>query len=98
MAENIGGEAVLSIGAPLALLEHGGIDGAVNIYPFNCLPGTVVSAVSRRIKRDKPGLPWLNLAFDGQEDTDNTSRFEAFMDQVRRLHYGKTGEKNRSAQ
>ncbi|MCD6587647.1 MAG: hypothetical protein J7K88_03755 [Candidatus Fermentibacteraceae bacterium] len=96
MAENIGGEAVLSIGAPLALLEHGGIDGAVNIYPFNCLPGTVVSAVSRRIKRDKPGLPWLNLAFDGQEDTDNTSRFEAFMDQVRRLHYGKTGEQNRS--
>jgi predicted CoA-substrate-specific enzyme activase len=94
MAENIGGEAVLSIGAPLALLEHGGIDGAVNIYPFNCLPGTVVSAVSRRIKRDKPGLPWLNLAFDGQEDTDNTSRFEAFMDQVRRLHYGKTGENN----
>ncbi len=93
MAENIGGEAVLSIGAPLALLEHGGIDGAVNIYPFNCLPGTVVSAVSRRIKRDKPGLPWLNLAFDGQEDTDNTSRFEAFMDQVRRLHHGKTGKR-----
>ncbi|MCK5785567.1 MAG: CoA activase [Candidatus Sabulitectum sp.] len=93
MAENIGGEAVLSIGAPIALLEHGGIDGAVNIYPFNCLPGTIVSAISRRIKRDKPGLPWLNLAFDGQEDTDNTSRFEAFMDQVRRLHHGKRGQK-----
>jgi predicted CoA-substrate-specific enzyme activase len=93
MTENIGGEAVLCIGTPIALLEHGGIDGAVNVYPFNCLPGTVVAAVSRRIKRDKPGLPWLNLAFDGQEDTDNTSRFEAFMDQVRRLHTGKTGEK-----
>lgn len=93
MTENIGGEAVLSIGTPVALLEHGGIDGAVNVYPFSCLPGTVVSAVSRRIKRDKPGLPWLNLAFDGQEDTDNTSRFEAFMHQVRRLHKGKTGEK-----
>jgi len=94
MTENIGGEAVLCIGTPIALLEHGGIDGAVNVYPFNCLPGTVVAAVSRRIKRDKPGLPWLNLAFDGQEDTDNTSRFEAFMDQVRRLHNGKTGENN----
>lgn len=92
MEENIGGEAVLCIGTPLALLEHGGIDGAVNVYPFSCLPGTVVSAVSRRIKREKPGLPWLNLAFDGQEDTDNSSRFEAFMHQVRRLHMGKTGE------
>lgn len=91
MAENIGGEAVLCIGTPIALLEHGGIDGAVNVYPFSCLPGTVVSAVSRRIKREKPGLPWLNLAFDGQEDTDNTSRFEAFMHQVRRLHEGKAG-------
>jgi len=91
MTENIGGEAVLCIGTPIALLEHGGIDGAVNVYPFNCLPGTVVSAVSRRIKREKPGLPWLNLAFDGQEDTDNSSRFEAFMHQVRRLHRGKTG-------
>lgn len=92
MSENIGGEAILCIGTPIALLEHGGIDGAVNVYPFSCLPGTVVSAVSRRIKREKPGLPWLNLAFDGQEDTDNTSRFEAFMHQVRRLHKGKTGE------
>ncbi|PIE53681.1 CoA activase [Candidatus Fermentibacteria bacterium] len=92
MAENIGGEAVLCIGTPLALLEKGGIDGAVNVYPFSCLPGTVVSAVSRRIKREKPGLPWLNLAFDGQEDTDNTSRYEAFMHQVRRLHKGKTGD------
>ena len=92
MTENIGGEAVLCIGTPIALLEHGGIDGAVNVYPFNCLPGTIVSAISRRIKRDKPGLPWLNLAFDGQEETDNTSRFEAFMDQVRRLHHGKAKE------
>ncbi|MCK5132367.1 MAG: CoA activase [Candidatus Sabulitectum sp.] len=95
MPENIGGEAVLSIGAPIALLEHGGIDGAVNVYPFNCLPGTIVSAISRRIKRDKPGLPWLNLAFDGQEDTDNTSRFEAFMDQIHRLHRGKTAKQKR---
>jgi predicted CoA-substrate-specific enzyme activase len=92
MTENIGGEAVLCIGTPIALLEHGGIDGAVNVYPFSCLPGTVVTAVSRRIRREKPGLPWLNLAFDGQEDTDNSSRFEAFMHQVRRLHRGKTGE------
>ena len=98
MTENIGGEAVLSIGAPIALLESGGIDGAVNVYPFNCLPGTIVSAISRRIKRDKPGLPWLNLAFDGQEDTDNTSRYEAFMDQVRRLHHGKTRQENKKGE
>ncbi len=84
MPENIGGEAILCIGAPLALLGRGGIQGAVNVLPFGCLPGTVVSAVSRRIRRDRPDLPWLNLAFDGQEDTDNTSRLEAFIFQVKR--------------
>ncbi len=83
MPENIGGEAILCIGAPLALLDRGGIQGAVNVLPFGCLPGTVVAAVSRRIRRDRPELPWLNLAFDGQEDTDNTSRLEAFIFQVK---------------
>lgn len=84
MPENIGGEAILCIGAPLALMDHGGIQGAVNVFPFGCLPGTVVAAVSRRLRRDRPDLPWLNLAFDGQEDTDNTSRLEAFIFQVRK--------------
>lgn len=84
MPENIGGEAILCIGAPLALMSNGGIQGAVNVLPFGCLPGTVVTAVSRRIRRDRPDLPWLNLAFDGQEDTDNSSRLEAFMFQVKK--------------
>ncbi len=84
MPENIGGEAILCIGAPLALMSRGGIQGAVNVLPFGCLPGTVVSAVSRRLRRDRPDLPWLNLAFDGQEDCDNSSRLEAFIFQVKK--------------
>ncbi len=83
MKENIGGEAILCIGAPVALARRGAIDGAVNVLPFTCLPGTIVTAVSKRLRRDLPGLPWLNLAFDGQEDTDNDARLEAFMFQVR---------------
>ena len=83
MPENIGGEAILCIGAPVALSKRGAIEGAVNVLPFTCLPGTVVTAVSKRIRRDCPELPWLNLAFDGQTDTDNDSRLEAFMFQVR---------------
>jgi len=83
MKENIGGEAILCIGAPVALASRGAIDGAVNVLPFTCLPGTIVTAVSKRLRRDLPGLPWLNLAFDGQEDTDNDARLEAFMYQVR---------------
>ncbi len=83
MRENPGGEAVLCVGAPLAYLARGTIDGAVNIFPFTCLPGTIVTAVSKRLRREHPELPWINLAFDGQEDTDNLARLEAFMHQVR---------------
>lgn len=83
MKENIGGEAILCIGAPIALARRGAIDGAVNVLPFTCLPGTIVTAVSKRLRKDLPDLPWLNLAFDGQEDTDNEARLEAFMYQVR---------------
>lgn len=84
MKENIGGEAILCIGAPLALSDRKRIDGAVNIFPFTCLPGTVVTAVSKKVRKEHPDLPWLNLSFDGQEDTDNEARLQAFMYQVRR--------------
>ncbi|MCK4807097.1 MAG: hypothetical protein KAT09_05605, partial [Candidatus Aegiribacteria sp.] len=83
MKENIGGEAILCVGAPLAFNEKAAIDGAINIFPFTCLPGTVVTAISKKIRKEHRNLPWLNLAFDGQEDTDNEARLQAFMYQVR---------------
>ena len=94
MEKNIGGEAILSIGAPLALFSSNGIDAAVNISPFTCLPGTVVIAISKRIRKEH-SLPWLNLAFDGQEDTDNSIRLEAFMYQVKRNQHNPRNERNR---
>lgn len=84
MKENIGGEAILCIGAPLALSGRKCIDGAVNVFPFTCLPGTVVTAVSKKVRKEHSNLPWLNLSFDGQEDTDNEARLQAFMYQVRK--------------
>jgi predicted nucleotide-binding protein (sugar kinase/HSP70/actin superfamily) len=90
MRENVGGESILCIGAPLALAREKKIDGALNILPFTCLPGTIVAAISKRLRREHPDLPWLNLAFDGQEDTNNEARLEAFMYQVHEY-------KNRSA-
>ena len=93
MEENVGGEAILCVGAPLSLAEKGIIDGAVNIFPFTCLPGTIVTAISKRIRKEHRDLPWLNLAFDGQEDTDNEARLEAFMYQVTQTFMEKSGKK-----
>ncbi|MCK5065036.1 MAG: hypothetical protein KAQ97_07120 [Candidatus Fermentibacteraceae bacterium] len=93
MEENVGGEAILCVGAPLSLAEKGIIDGAVNIFPFTCLPGTIVTAISKRIRKEHRDLPWLNLAFDGQEDTDNEARLEAFMYQVKQSFMEKSSIK-----
>jgi predicted CoA-substrate-specific enzyme activase len=90
--ENVGGEAILCVGAPMALSGRGLISGAVNIFPFTCLPGTIVSAISKRLRREHSNLPWLNLAFDGQEDTDNGTRLEAFMYQVMQNHSASPSE------
>ncbi len=92
MKENIGGEAILCIGAPLAFNQKAVIDGAVNIFPFTCLPGTVVTAISKRIRKEHRNLPWLNLAFDGQEDTDNEARLQAFMYQVKQNFNARSSE------
>lgn len=95
MKENVGGEAILCIGAPVALSKRKAIDGAVNVLPFTCLPGTIVTAVSKGIRKDYPDLPWLNLAFDGQEDTDTDARLEAFMYQVRQIMTGRSDMQKR---
>ena len=96
MKENIGGEAILCVGAPLALSEKAAIDGAINIFPFTCLPGTVVTAISKKIRKEHRNLPWLNLAFDGQEDTDNEARLTAFMYQVMQNFRARSAELSNS--
>lgn len=75
------GEAVLTIGKALDLIQEGAA-GIVNIMPFTCMPGTVVSAVAKRLKEDYPGIPWLDIAIDGNEGVNLETRLEAFMHQA----------------
>ncbi len=90
LKENVGGESILCIGSPVARASAGNLHGAVNIFPFTCLPGTIVTAISKRLRLDHPNLPWLNLTFDGQEDTNNETRLAAFMFQTRARFGSKT--------
>ncbi len=76
------GDPALNIGSSV-LLAQTGISGIANILPFTCMPGTLVSAVSRDFKRDHNDLPYLNIPYDGQEDTAIELRMQAFMHQAR---------------
>jgi predicted nucleotide-binding protein (sugar kinase/HSP70/actin superfamily) len=75
------GEAILSLGKGLEYFEHGA-RGLVNIMPFTCMPGMVVGGLTNNLRLEAKGMPAINLAYDGQSQTNTQARLEAFMYQV----------------
>jgi len=75
------GEAILSMGRVVEYAEHG-FDGIVNILPFGCMPGTIVSLLLHQFRQDY-GLPVLNVVVEGTKDPGESIRFEAFLQQSR---------------
>ncbi|MBE9528848.1 MAG: hypothetical protein IME99_06380, partial [Proteobacteria bacterium] len=80
--ESFEGEAVLSIGKAIDYIE-GGVAGIVNAMPFTCMPGTVVNAVLKKLREDNNNIPYLNMVYEGSEDTNSATRMEAFMHQAK---------------
>jgi predicted nucleotide-binding protein (sugar kinase/HSP70/actin superfamily) len=77
----IEGESVLSMGRCVEYAEHG-FDGIVNVIPFGCMPGTIVSLLLHQFRRDY-GLPVLNVVVEGTKDPGESIRFDAFIQQAR---------------
>ncbi|MBM3710052.1 MAG: hypothetical protein FJW61_06505, partial [Actinobacteria bacterium] len=84
------GEAALSVGKSVDWINKG-IDGIVNVLPFTCMPGTMVTAISKRLK-EKYKIPWLNLALDGLEQGTTETRIEAFMYQAKQFKLNKNSK------
>ncbi len=83
MHRSFGGEAILSVGKAIDYYKQG-VNGIVNVMPFTCMPGTVVTALSKKIRGDLNGIPWLNLFYDGQHDEVSVkTRLETFVYQAR---------------
>jgi len=89
MHRSFGGEAILSIGKAIDYVEKG-LSGVVNIMPFTCMPGTVATAISKRVRERLGGVPWLNIAFDGTEQSNVRTRLEAFIHQSKQFHEQKS--------
>ena len=64
-------------------LAKTGISGVANILPFTCLPGTIVASLSTAFRKDHEDMPWVDIAFDGQEDTGIETRLQAFVHQAK---------------
>jgi predicted nucleotide-binding protein (sugar kinase/HSP70/actin superfamily) len=77
----LGTETLLTV-SKVVHYAQSGVSGIVNVMPFSCMPGIVVSGMSARMRRDFEQLPWLDVNFDGQRITNIRTRLEAFVHQV----------------
>jgi len=75
------GDPALNLGTS-AILADKGISGIANILPFTCMPGTLVASVSDQLRKDKNNIPYVSIAYDGQEDASIELRLQAFMHQA----------------
>ncbi|NIY07562.1 MAG: hypothetical protein GWN02_04470 [Gemmatimonadetes bacterium] len=77
----LGTEAVLSMGRAVELARLG-VHGIVNVLPFSCMPGVIVGGMAPRIRRELDWIPWLDLPYDAQKETNVRTRLEAFVHQA----------------
>ncbi len=75
------GDPALALGTA-SIFANREISGVVNVLPFTCMPGTLICAVSGSFKKDHKNIPWVDYAYDGQDDPSNSTRLQAFMYQV----------------
>ncbi len=88
------GDPPLALGAAAGLAKTG-ISGLANILPFTCLPGTIVASLSTAFRKDHDDIPWVDIAFDGQEDTGIETRLQAFVHQAKEYAKAKGYNKSR---
>lgn len=76
------GDPPVAIGTSMALSKKG-ISGIAAILPFTCMPGTVVASVSDSLRKDHDNIPFINIAYDGQDSVSLDTRLQAFVFQVK---------------
>uniref|UniRef100_A0A7C4THL2 CoA activase n=1 Tax=candidate division WOR-3 bacterium TaxID=2052148 RepID=A0A7C4THL2_UNCW3 len=81
------GEAILSVGKTIEFIKNG-FCGVINVMPFTCMPGNIVTTIYKAIKDDYPEIPLLSLPFDGIANTLDELRLETFVTQAKLLSAG----------
>jgi predicted nucleotide-binding protein (sugar kinase/HSP70/actin superfamily) len=76
------GDPPIAIGSSIALYEKG-VSGIAAILPFTCMPGTLVASISDTFRKEHNNLPFINIAYDGQDSVSLETRLQAFVFQVK---------------
>ncbi len=78
-----GGEVILSTGKAYEFLRKR-CAGIVNVIPFACMPGNVVTALLKIMREgENYKVPCLTVLCDGQRSMGTKMRIEAFVEQVK---------------
>ncbi|HEX2969375.1 MAG TPA: acyl-CoA dehydratase activase-related protein [Bacteroidales bacterium] len=80
--QNYDGDPPIALGTAAALYNRG-ISGIAAILPFTCMPGTLIASVSDVFRKDHSNLPFINIAYDGQDNVSLETRLQAFVYQVK---------------
>jgi predicted CoA-substrate-specific enzyme activase len=76
------GETVLTVGKTIEFIKDD-LAGVINVMPFTCMPGNIVSTVYKSVKDRYPDFPLFNLSLDGLEHAVDSMRLETFVNQAR---------------
>ncbi|HBE40090.1 MAG TPA: hypothetical protein DDW27_02595, partial [Bacteroidales bacterium] len=76
------GDPPIAMGTSVALTKRG-VSGMAAILPFTCMPGTLIAAVSDSFRKDHNNIPFINIAYDGQDTVSLDTRLQAFAFQVK---------------
>jgi predicted CoA-substrate-specific enzyme activase len=76
------GDPAIAMGSSVALSQRG-VSGIAAILPFTCMPGTLVASVSDSFRKDHNNIPFINIAYDGQNSVSLDTRMQAFAFQVK---------------
>ena len=82
MNEFYDGDPPIAMGTSVALTQRG-VSGIAAILPFTCMPGTLVASVSDTFRKDHNNIPFINIAYDGQDSVSLDTRLQAFVFQVK---------------
>ena len=89
---DVGTEACLSI-AGIVEYVRGGYNGVVNVYPFNCMPSTITSAIVKPLM-SKLRIPYLDTPYDSSFQPGKETAIRTFMYQAYQ-HFERNGRKRR---
>lgn len=79
LAQSVGGEGQSTVGH-IVLASEKGMDGAIQVVPFTCMPEIVAETINKKVSEDL-NFPVLTLIYDEQTGEEGLiTRLEAFVD------------------